>query len=181
MKKRWELLLIGILLLMLVIGFRSATDYRRANATLETIQQRVENEVKSFVKAKESATSDLESLKAEQVKVEAQLKQESRYFPNRYNGIEVSDYILEIFSRSGIDPVLFQPLGVSTENIGKGPYTAYKYQIKGRGTAEQIKNFIADMEKNPYPAYRIDLMDLTFSRSQVEAGFQLIFVADLAK
>jgi len=156
-------------------------DYRKANVALVTLQQKVENEVRSFVKAKEGATGDVEALKAELTRVEAQLKQGSQYFPNRFNEIKVSDYILEVFSSTGIEPVLFQPLGVSTENIGKGTYSVNKYQIKVRGMPEQIKNFIADVEKNPYPTFRMDLMELIFSKNQVEAGFQLVFVADLAK
>ncbi|GEM_PF-6358723 len=181
MSKRWEIMLAIILLLMLVVGFRGVADYRRADASVTALQGKVEDEVRAFVKAKESAKDNVDSLKAEAASVDAQLKQGGQHFPNRYNEIEVSDYILEVFSRTGVEPVLFQPLGASTETIGKGPYTAYKYQIKARGTAERIKTFIADMEKNPFPAFRIDLMDLTFSRDQVDAGFQLIFVADLAK
>lgn len=181
MKKRWDILLIIILLLMLLMTYRWVRDYRVANAALVTLQQKADVEVTTFVKAKAAASDDMGSLKAELDKVEKQLKEGSQYFPTRFNEIEVSDYILEFFSRSGTEPVLFQPLGVSTETIGKGSYLVYKYQLKARGTSEQIKTFIADMEKNPYPAFRMDLVDVNFSNNQMEVGFQLIFIADSTK
>lgn len=180
MKKTGKILLVLSLILMLVVSFRSAAGYRQDNTDLTSLQRRVENEVSSFVKAKEAASEDPESLKVELSKMETQLKQ-AAYFPDKFNGVAVSDYILQVFSSSGTEPVLFQPLGVSIETVGKGPYSVYKYQVKARGTLEQIKTFITDVEKNPYPAFRVDLVELVFARNQVDAGFQLIFIADLAK
>lgn len=181
MTKRWEVILIIVLIVMLVVSFRSVSGYRQDNDALLSLQQRVENEVKSFVKVKEEPVDNVEALKEELSKVEAQLKAGSRFFPAIFNEIQVSDYILESFSRSGTEPLLFQPLGVSTETIGKGSYSVFRYQIKVRGTLVQVKTFITAMENNPYPAFRIDLMDLKFTKDQVESGFQLIFIADLTK